>query len=88
MNPSREMPVHLHRATTFAEYERDLGFDTLTGWRGAKWAAFRREVEAELAAGGQLWEWEYRGDHGLTGVTGLAVVRGGIVARKWQLWKA
>ena len=61
MNPSQEMPVHLRRATTVAEYEYDLGVEELTRWQREKWAAFRGEVEAELAAGGELWEWEYQG---------------------------
>ncbi len=88
MNPYQEMPVHLHRAITLAEYERDLGLDRLSARPSSSWATLRWEVETELAAGGELWEWEYRSDSGLTGITGLAVVRDGGVAHKWQLWKS
>ncbi|MCE9560766.1 MAG: hypothetical protein K8U57_01800 [Planctomycetes bacterium] len=88
MNPDQEMPVHLHRAITLAEYERDLGLHRVPGWPSPAWSTLRGEVEAELTAGGELWEWEYRSDYGLTGITGLAVVRNGGVARKWQLWKS
>ncbi len=87
MDPYQEMPVHPHRAITLAEYERDLGLDRLSGWPSPSWATLRGEVETELAAGGEMWEWEYRGDSGPTGITGLAVVRNGGVARKWRLWK-
>jgi hypothetical protein len=88
MKPSKEMAVHLHRETTLAEYEREFGLEWLKGSQDANWATLRAEVESVLAQGGELWEWEYRGELGLTGITGLAVVREGTVVRKWQLWKA
>jgi hypothetical protein len=80
------MPVQLLYPRTLAEYERDYGFDRLDGWRKSKWSATCAEITAELAAGGELWEWAYRSDAGLTNITGLAVVRGGAVARKWRFW--
>ena len=88
MDASKEMPVQLHRTTTFEEYERDLGLDQLPGWPTATWRTLRAEVELLLIQGGELWEWEYRSDYGLTGISGLAVVRDGAIIRKWQLWKA
>jgi hypothetical protein len=80
------MSVHLLQPMTLVEYEREFGFDRLDGWRQHRWADQRAEIEAELAAGGELWEWAYRSNFGITNITGLAVVRGGLVARKWRFW--
>lgn len=88
MDASQEMPVHLHRVTTIEEYESDWGLDKLADWPTASWKILRTEVESLLAHGGALWEWEYRSERGLTGTSGLAVVRDGVIVRKWQLWKA
>ncbi len=85
-DPHAEMPVALLHTLTLDEYERDCGFDRLDGWRRHKWAATRAEIAGELAGGGELWEWAYRSDFGLTSITGLAVVRAGAVARKWRFW--
>ncbi|HET6575297.1 MAG TPA: hypothetical protein VFG68_16950 [Fimbriiglobus sp.] len=77
--------MNLTRQTTLDEYGATWGYDSFTGWRRDKWLAFRSEVEAVLADGGQLWEWESSGFRSLAGVGGLAVVRDDNIVKHWQL---
>lgn len=80
--------MDLRRQTTLNEYGSALGCDAFTGWRRDKWLSFRSEVEAMLADGGQLWEWESVGFRSFAGEWGLAVVRDGKVVKHWQLAKS
>jgi hypothetical protein len=79
---------HLTRRTSLDELAEVWGAATFTGWRADRWAAFRAEVEAALAGGGELWEWESDGFRSFRGVCGVAVVRGSAWAREWQLGKS
>lgn len=91
-------PVCLMRQfATVSEYEEDFvsGFasDGQAGIRQLlttrpKWLATRREIELELALGGELWEWETSGYHQMAGAAGLAVIREGKMARKWPLMRS
>lgn len=49
---------------------------------------FRAEVEAYLAAGGELWEWQSDGFWALRGQSGGAIVRGGEWVGDWHLAKS
>lgn len=79
---------HLTQRTTLDEFAAAWGKEQLADRRRDKWLAFRSEVEAALAEGGELWEWESTRFRELAGVCGLAVVRDGTVVREWQVGKS
>lgn len=80
--------LRLTRPTTLDEYEVGFGAREYTGGSRDKWRAFRSEVEAELARGGNLWEWEVSSPGAPDAGTGLVVVRDGQPVRHWQLWRS
>lgn len=87
-SPSGGMDRHLTRRTTLDEMAEFFRADTLKGSRASKWAALRREVEACLASGGELWEWESDGFRSFAGVLGVAVIRDGVWVGEWQLGRS
>jgi hypothetical protein len=84
----RQTAKHLIRPTTLDELAEFWGADVLAGPTAARWATFRAEVEACLAAGGELWEWESDGFMELCGDAGVAVVRDGEWVGDWHLAKS
>lgn len=78
----------LTRLTTLGEYGAEWGYGSLTGVGRTRWLALRAEIEAAVAGGGELWEWESAGFREFAGVCGLAVVRDGSIVRHWQLAKS
>jgi hypothetical protein len=73
---------HLTRRTSLAELDKLYGAvarlppdERADRW----WAVFTAEVEACLAGGGELWEWEFAGNYG------VAVVRDATSVREWPL---
>jgi hypothetical protein len=46
------------------------------------------EIAAEMQPGDELWEWDGGGWHRLTGRGGVAIVRGGMIVRRWCLVKS
>jgi hypothetical protein len=85
VGPSEQDLTH---RTTLDEYGAEWGYDSLTGPRRDRWLGLRAEVEAVLAGGGELWEWESAGFREFAGVCGLAVVREGGIVTYWQLAKS
>lgn len=87
-SPSGGMDRHLTRRTTLNEIAERLGGDTLQGRQATKWAALRREIEACLAGGGELWEWESDGFRSFAGAIGVAVIREGVWVGEWKLGRS
>lgn len=87
-SPSGGMEKHLIRRTTLDEMAESWGANTFNDWRAEKWVALRREVEACLASGGELWEWESDGFRSFAGVSGAAVIRDGEWVGEWQLGRS
>jgi hypothetical protein len=54
----------------------------------AKFAEREAEVNAKLRPGDQLWEFEFGDWNAFAGVSGLAVVRNGVVVEHWVEWKS
>lgn len=46
------------------------------------------EIAAKMQPGDELWEYEYGDWNAFTGVSGLAIVRGGVVVASWVEWKS
>ena len=46
------------------------------------------EIATKLQPGDELWEFEYGNWNALAGVSGLAIVRGGVVVESWVEWKS
>jgi hypothetical protein len=80
--------VNPTRRVMLDEYGAEFGLAALTDWRLDRWKALRAEVEAELAVGGELWEYETEGFRALAGESGLAVIRDEVVVRFWQLMRS
>jgi len=80
--------LKLVRQTTLDSYEVECGARNHTGMGWVKWQALRSEVQAELAKGGHLWQWETSGPDNPDGGCGIAVVRDGRTVKHWQLWKS
>jgi hypothetical protein len=87
-SPSGGMERHLTRRTTLDEMAGSWGAYAFKGWRAAKWSAFRHDVEACLAGGGELWEWESDGFRSFAGIFGVAVIRDGVWVGEWQLGRS
>jgi hypothetical protein len=46
------------------------------------------EIAAKMQPGDELWEYEYGDWSAFSGVSGLAIVRGGVVVESWVEWKS
>jgi hypothetical protein len=82
------MEKHLTQRTTLPDLAERWDTDSYTGRSADKWNSLRREVEACLASGGELWEWESDGFRTFAGTYGLAVVRDGAWVREWLIGRS
>ena len=97
MSPSEEIICLLQRYLAVEDFEMTLvgevapeGQERMRQLlcRSAAWQKNRTEIERELNSGGELWQWESKGMRCFAGIGGLVIIREGICAKSWVLFKS
>jgi hypothetical protein len=87
--PTNLVQQSLKQQTTYREYAAkwiDEGGNIPPGFL-PRVEQREAEIAAKMQPGDELWEYEYGDWNAFTGVSGLAIVRGGVVVKSWVEWE-